>query len=75
MIKKIKKIICWPFTTFMDWLKSGLPEGKVKENLPKKDKPLKLQEEVLVVEPEKTVCNTHSRYKKSCPTCNEAKNG
>ena len=62
-IKKIKKIICWPFTTFMDWLKSGLPEGKVKKNPPKKDKPLKLQEEVLVVEPEKTVCNTHSRYK------------
>ena len=65
MIKKIKKIICWPFKKIFDWLKSGLPEEKVKKNPPKKDKPLKLQEEVLVVEPEKIVCNTHSRYKKS----------
>ena len=75
MIKKIKKIICWPFKKFMDWLKSGLPEGKENKNLSKKEKPLKLQEEVPTVEPEKIVCNTHSRYKKSCPTCNEAKNG
>jgi len=28
MIKKIKKIICWPFIKLMDWLKSGLPKGK-----------------------------------------------
>ena len=70
MIKKIKKIICWPFVKFMDWLKSGLPEEKVKE-----DSPLELYEEVPVAEPEKSVCNTHSRYKKSCPTCNEVKNG
>ena len=59
----------------MDWLKGGLPEGKAKKDLPKKEKPLKLQEEVPIVEPEKIVCNTHSRYKKSCPTCNGAKNG
>ena len=72
MIKKIKKIICWPFIKIMDWLKSGLPEEKEKKNLPKKEKPLKLQEEVLVVEPEKIVCNTHSRFKKSCPICVEA---
>jgi hypothetical protein len=70
MIKKILKFICWPFVKFMDWLKSGLPKEKVKE-----DPPLKLQEEVPVAEPEKIVCNTHSRYKKSCPTCNEVKNG
>ena len=70
MIKKIKKIICWPFIKIMDWLKSGLPEDKVK-----KDEPLKLQEEVPVVKPEKIICNTHSRYKKSCPVCNKAKNG
>ena len=68
----IKKIICWPFIKIMDWLKSGLPEEKEKKNLPKKEKPLKLQEEVLVVEPEKIVCNTHSRFKKSCPICVEA---
>ena len=24
------------------------------------------------VEPEKIQCNTHSRFKKSCPICNEA---
>jgi hypothetical protein len=71
----IKKIICWPFKKFLNWLASGLPEGKAKENPPKKNKPLKLQEEVPIVEPEKIVCNTHSRYKKSCPTCNGAKNG
>jgi len=28
MIKKILKLICWPFNKFLDWLKSGLPEGK-----------------------------------------------
>ena len=75
MIKKIKKIICWPFIKIMNWLKSGLPEGKENKNLSKKEKPLKLQEEVHIVEPEKIVCNTHSRYKKSCPICNKAKNG
>ena len=25
-----------------------------------------------IIEPEKIQCNTHSRFKKSCPTCNEA---
>jgi len=28
MIKKIKKIICWPFKKALDWLASGLPKGK-----------------------------------------------
>jgi len=67
MIKKIKKIICWPFVKFMGWLASGLPEEKVK-----KDPPLELHKEVPVVEPEKIQCNTHSRFKKSCPICVEA---
>ena len=67
MIKKIKKIICWPFIKIMNWLKSGLPEGKIE-----KDPPLELHEEVLVVKPKKIVCNTHSRFKKSCPICVEA---
>ena len=75
MIKKIKKIICWPFKKILNWLASGLPEEKEKKNLPKKEKPLKLQEEVPIVESGKIVCNTHSRYKKSCPICNESKNG
>ena len=54
----------------MDWLASGLPEGKIE-----KDLPLELHEEVLVVKPKKIQCNTHSRFKKSCPICNKAKNG
>ena len=29
-------------------------------------------EEVVIAGPEKVLCNTHSRFKKSCPTCNEA---
>jgi len=28
MIKKIFKFICWPFKKLIDWLASGLPEGK-----------------------------------------------
>ena len=28
MIKKIKKIICWPFKKVIDWLANGLPKGK-----------------------------------------------
>ena len=67
MIKKIKKIICWPFIKIMDWLASGLPEGKIE-----KDPPLELHEEVLVVKPKKIQCITHSRFKKSCPICVEA---
>ena len=67
MIKKIKKIICWPVIKIMEWLKSGLPEGKIE-----KDPPLELHEEVLVVKPKKIQCNTHSRFKKSCPICVEA---
>ena len=31
MIKKIKKIICWPFNFFFEWLGSGLPKGKNEE--------------------------------------------
>ena len=67
MIKRIKKIICWPFKKILDWLASGLPGDKVE-----KDPPLELHEEVPVVEPEKIQCNTHSRFKKSCPICVEA---
>ena len=31
MIKKIFKIICWPFTKALAWLASGLPSGKKEE--------------------------------------------
>jgi hypothetical protein len=53
MIKKILKIICWPFTKAVGWLASGLPSGKKEEEVP-----VKVDH-----------CATHSRYKKSCPAC------
>jgi len=28
MIKKIKRVICWPFKKVLNWLASGLPKGK-----------------------------------------------
>jgi len=34
--------------------------------------PEEVKEEVII--PEKITCNTHSRYKKSCPICVEAEN-
>jgi len=46
----------------------------------KKEAPIILEEEpkqeevkeIITAEPEKIQCNTHSRFKKSCPTCVEA---
>ena len=58
MIKKIFKIICWPFTKALAWLSSCLPSGKKKE------------EEVVIDH-----CGTHSRYKKSCPSCKQIVGG
>jgi hypothetical protein len=56
MIKKILKIICWPFTKAVEWLASGLPSGKKEDEVPVKV----------------NHCETHSRYKKSCPECKKA---
>ena len=28
MIKKLWKIICWPWTKYVEWLGTGLPEKK-----------------------------------------------
>ena len=39
--------------------------------LKKKHEP-KVIKETVTVEPEKIQCNTHSRFKKSCPICVEA---
>jgi len=33
MIKKIVKIVCWPFTKALAWLGSGLPSGKKEEKV------------------------------------------
>jgi hypothetical protein len=56
------------------WIKS-----LIKKAFGKKEKPIILeekpkQEEVkeIITEPEKIQCNTHSRFKKSCPICVES---
>ena len=57
------------------WIKS-----LIKKIFGKKEAPIILEEEpkqekakeVIIAVPEKIQCNTHSRFKKSCPTCNEA---
>ena len=57
------------------WIKS-----LIKKAFGKKEKPIILEEEtkaeaveeVVIAEPEKVQCNTHSRFKKSCPLCVEA---
>ena len=57
------------------WIKSLIEKifGKKEEPIILKDE-VKQEEakEVIATEPEKILCNTHSRFKKSCPICNEA---
>ena len=31
MIRRLVKIICWPFTKALAWMASGLPSGKEEE--------------------------------------------
>ena len=55
------------------WIKSLIE--KIFGKFCKCEEPLILEEEakeVIATEPEKIQCNTHSRFKKSCPTCVEA---
>ena len=55
------------------WIKSLIE--KIFGKFCKCEEPLILEEEakeVIATEPEKIQCNTHSRFKKSCPICNEA---
>ena len=56
------------------WIKS-----LIKKIFGKKEAPIILEEEPkqeevkeIITEPEKIQCNTHSRFKKSCPICMEA---
>ena len=52
------------------WIKS-----LIEKVFGKKEEPIILEEEakeVIAIEPEKIQCNTHSRFKKSCPICVEA---
>ena len=57
------------------WIKSLIEIffGKNKESIILEDE-VKQEEvtEVIATEPEKIQCNTHSRFKKSCPICVEA---
>ena len=66
------------------WIKSLIENffGKKKEPIILEDEEKYLAEEKAladhaesfkeIIEPEKIQCNTHSRFKKSCPTCVEA---
>jgi hypothetical protein len=66
------------------WIKSLIENffGKKKEPIILEDEEKYLAEEKAladhaesfkeIIEPEKIQCNTHSRFKRSCPTCVEA---
>ena len=63
MIKWIKSLIEKVFGKFC----------KCEEPIVLKEEPKQEEvKEVIVAEPEKIQCNTHSRFIKSCPTCVEA---
>ena len=63
MIKWIKSLIEKVFGKFC----------KCEEPIVLKEKPEpEVVKEVVIAEPEKIQCNTHSRFKKSCPICAEA---
>ena len=68
MIKKLIEKIFGKFCKCEEKTTSEL----LKEGFDKEQKALELEE--IVEEPvvEKIQCNTHSRFIKSCPTCNEA---
>ena len=64
------------------WIKSLIENffGKKEEPIILEDEEKYLEDEARmaqyledkIIEPEKIQCNTHSRFKKSCPTCVEA---
>jgi len=64
------------------WIKSLIENffGKKKEPIILEDEEKYLKDEAemaqyledKIIEPEKIQCNTHSRFKRSCPTCVEA---
>ena len=65
MIKNLwKKFVSWLF----DWQKKEKDEHlQLYEDVPKPEVPVMVEEKIK--------CNTHSRFKKSCPTCVEVANG
>ena len=57
------------------WIKSIIEKvfGKKEEPIVSEEEPKQEEvKEVIIAEPEKIQCNTHSRFKKSCPICVEA---
>ena len=63
MIKWIKSLIEKIFGKFCKCEEPIILEEEIKSEA---------VEKVVIAEPEKIQCNTHSRFKKSCPTCVEA---
>ena len=63
MIKWIKSLIEKVFGKFCKCEEPIILKDEVKQEEAK---------EVIATEPEKIQCNTHSRFKKSCPICVEA---
>ena len=57
------------FHKFVGWLFSWQKEEPIILKEEPKQEEVK---EVIVTEPEKIQCHTHSRFKKSCPICVEA---
>ena len=59
------------------WIKNLLSKifGVTKEPIVSEEVKEKIEEKEEIVTPEKIKCNTHSRFKKSCPICIEAANG
>ena len=56
------------------WIKSLIKKifGKKEAPVILKEKPKQEEAKEVIAEPEKIQCNTHSRFKKSCPLCVEA---
>ena len=54
------------------WIKSLIEKVFGKKKKPEPEPEPETVKEVVIAEPEKIQCNTHSRFKKSCPVCVEA---
>ena len=66
MIKKLKEKIFGRFCKCEE--KTKTTSELLREGFDEEQETLKLEESVV----EKIQCNTHSRFKKSCPICGEA---
>jgi len=72
MIKNVwKKIVNWLFS----WQKKEPVILEDEEEYLENEAKMAQYLEDKIIEPEKIKCNTHSRFKKSCPICVEVANG